>query len=275
MGGMQALHPFTNRRGAARGGAAPAWARAPSGRSRPWRDSPAVLAARWGLRTRCAPCRRSAQTTQASQIRKRAARAHLAAALLGAHEAPEPRPASPLVPRFVRAGGAMRESVTPLELTGHRSFHDPPRAPRPTRQSFPDTIRVISDKRRAPAPAHAPPRCIHRAPSSARRAKSPAPRAKHPARRLQSSARHPNCSARHPNSSACRPKSSVGRQKTIAGQAVPRSSHPTHARTKPSHATSEAEKGAGAVRAGAWVVPRSADSVRLPLGAAKGMARTV
>ena len=94
-------------------------------------------------------------------------RAHLAAALLGAHKAPEPRPASTLVPRFVRAGGAMCESVTRLEWSGRRSIHDTTRAPTSTRQSFPDTIRVISDKRRAPAPAHAPPRCIRRAPSSA------------------------------------------------------------------------------------------------------------
>ena len=139
-------------------------------------------------------------------------RAHLAAALLGAHKAPEPRPASPLVPRLVRAGGAMRESVNPFELTGHLSIHDTPRA-------------------------------------------------KHPARRLQSS-------ARHPNSSACRPK-------TIAGQAGPRSSHPTHASQHPSHATSEAKRGVGGVGAGAWVVPRSAGSRRLPLACGKGMARTV
>ncbi len=58
--------------GAARGGAAPASARAPSGWSCLWHDCPAVLAARWGLRTRCAPCGRSAQTTQASQMTKRA-----------------------------------------------------------------------------------------------------------------------------------------------------------------------------------------------------------
>ncbi len=98
------------------------------------------------------------------------------------------------------------------------------------RQSFSDTSRVISDKRRAPTLAYVPPRCIHRAPNSARRAKSPVTRAKH---------------------SACR-------QKLIAGKATPRSSHPPHARTQPSQATSEAEKGGGDVRSGAWVAPRSA-----------------
>lgn len=175
----------------------------------------------------------------------------------------------------VRGERCVSQSPTPLELTGQLSIHDTTRAPIPTRQSFPDTIRVISDRRRAPAPARAPTRCIRRAPSSARRAKSPAPRAKHPACRAEIAARRPNCSAHRSNSSARHLNSSVSRQKTIAGQAGQRSNHPTHARTKPSHATSEAEKGAGAVRAGAWVVPRSADSVRLPLGAAKGMARTV
>lgn len=101
--------------GAARGGAAPAWARAPSGRSCIQQDSPPVLAARWGPPTRSAPCGRCAQTIRASQMTKHAARAHLAAPLLGAHKAPEPMPASPLVPRFLRADGRAR---TPLK-SGH------------------------------------------------------------------------------------------------------------------------------------------------------------
>ena len=56
--------------GAARGGAAPASARATSGWSCLWHDCPAVLAARWGLRTHSAPVGRCVQTTQASQMTK-------------------------------------------------------------------------------------------------------------------------------------------------------------------------------------------------------------
>lgn len=111
----------------------------------------------------------------------------------------------------------------------------PPEPQPPARQSFPDTIRVIPDKRRAPTPTHAPIWGIRRAPSSARRAKSPARhrnssagRAKHPARHPKRTTRHPICSAHHPHSSASRPARTT---------------------TPPSRAASKASSGEGGV---AW-----------------------